>query len=233
MEAYHVGQAHPSLAMGSTDEDFDTEAGEAYEILPGGNAHMVSATLPIPAEMTQAEYFTRYNWAMHHGTGAYPTEREMFVQSGLQKRGIPDEQFIGAFFQELYNYAAGAGIPLPPPTTDTVGFGHLFPNITVLSQYGNAIMYRSRPNGDDPESCIFEVWALQIPAADDRPGRPTREGPIPLDEWPTILREDFSNIVGQQRGLRTDGMDALMLSERYEPMIINNHQEIDRYLARY
>lgn len=233
MEAYHVQQAHPSLAMGAGDDDFDNEDAEGYEILPGGNAHMVHATLPLPPGMTQAEHFTRYNWAMHHGTGAYPTEREMFVQTGLQERKIPDDQFIGAFFQELYNYAEGAGIPLPPPSTDTVGFGHAFPNITVLSQYGNALMYRSRPNGDDPESCIFDVWALQIPSADDEPGRPTREGPIPMGEWPQILKEDFSNIAGQQKGLRTDGMDTLLLSERYEPMIINNHQEIDRYLGRF
>jgi hypothetical protein len=28
-------------------------------------------------------------------------------------------------------------------------------------------------------------------------------------------------------------MDTLLLSERYEPMITNNHQEIDRYLGRF
>jgi hypothetical protein len=103
----------------------------------------------------------------------------------------------------------------------------------VLPAYGNSIIYRVRPNGDDPESCLFEVWAVQIPAAEDADvDRPELEGPVPVDEWPQILKEDFLNVERQQRGIRTQGMKDLVLSEKYEAMIVNSHQTIDKYLSR-
>ncbi|HVV08106.1 aromatic ring-hydroxylating dioxygenase subunit alpha [Amycolatopsis sp.] len=235
MEAYHVMQAHPSLAMGMSDEDFDVDsfAGE-FECFPGGHAHSLPLSeMKVPVQgMSAAEYFVQYNNALYFGTDAYATEREMFIQQGLLERDIEPEQFPAAFFQALYDYAAGAGIALPPPAQNTSGYGHIFPNITVLPAYGNSIIYRVRPNGDNPESCIFEVWAVQIPAEGDEPGQPELEGPIPVDDWPQILKEDFYNILAQQQGLRTQGSDELVLSESYEAMIVNNHRTIDEYLAR-
>jgi phenylpropionate dioxygenase-like ring-hydroxylating dioxygenase large terminal subunit len=228
MEAYHVGQAHPSLNMGATSADYNDTT--QWEVLPGGSAYMSVPALPAPEGMTPAEYFRRYNWAMYHGTGAYPTEREMFIQRGLQHKGIPDEHFIEAFFTELYTYAATAGIDLPASANGLYAYGHIFPNITILAQYGAAIMYRSRPLGDGSERCLYEVWALQIPAADEHPDRPELEGPVDPQDWPTILREDFANILGQQKGVRSGTEGGLLFSERYELMILNHHRELDRYL---
>ncbi|PPJ27863.1 (2Fe-2S)-binding protein [Nocardia nova] len=235
LEAYHVMQAHPSLAMGAADDDFNLDAfGGTFECFKGGHAHMLPLSGEVPVEgMTVADYFIQFNNALYFGTDAYATDREMFIQQGLMERDIDPEQFPLAFFGALYEYAQGAGIPLPPPPTNTSGYGHIFPNITVLPAYGNSIMYRVRPNGDDPESCIFEVWALQIPAAgEESEDRPELEGPIPVEDWPQIFQEDFANITAQQKGLKTKGLDDLVLSERYEAMIINSHRTIDRYLAR-
>lgn len=229
MESYHLSQAHPSLNMGAEEYNDDTE----YITLPGGNAHMSAPTLPLPAGMTQAEYFRRYNEAMHNDFVAYPTDREMFIQAGLQNRDIPDDDYIPTFFAELYNYAASAGIPLPPPETGLFAFGHIFPNLTLLSQYGSAIMYRSRPLGDGSGQCIYEVWALQIPADGEVFDRPELEGPLQMDEWPRILQEDFANVMGQQKGVRSQALDSLILSASLEPMIINHHLELDRYLRSY
>jgi phenylpropionate dioxygenase-like ring-hydroxylating dioxygenase large terminal subunit len=234
MEAYHVMQAHPSLAMGAADEDYDIDAlaGE-IEIFPSGSGHVsrVSGEVPVKG-MTLGEYFIQFNTALYFGTDAYTTEREMFIQQGLLERDIPEDEYPFAFFKALYEYANGAGINLPPPPEGTTGYGHIFPNITVLPAYGNSIVYRVRPNGDDPESCVFEVWAVQIPTLDDRPERPELEGPIPVAEWPQIFREDFENVARQQKGLHTQGLDHLVLSERYENMIINSHRMIDAWLER-
>lgn len=235
MEAYHVMQAHPSLSMGASEEDFNLDAfGGTFETFDGGHAHMLPVPGEIPVEgMSAAEYFVQYNTALYLGTDAYATEREMFIQQGLLERDIDPDQFPSAFFGALYDYAKGAGVDLPAPPTKTSGYGHIFPNITVLPAYGNSIMYRVRPNGDDPESCVFEVWALQIPAAgEESADRPELEGPIPVEDWPQILKEDFHNIIAQQKGLKTRGLDGLTLSEPYEAMIVNSHRTIDQYLAR-
>jgi len=235
MEAYHVMQAHPSLSMGAADEDYNIDAlGGDFECFPGGHAHALPTTGEVPvAGMSMADYFIQFNNALYFGTDAYATDREMFIQQGLLERDIDEDKFPMAFFGALYEYAQGAGIPLPPPATNTSGYAHIFPNITVLPAYGNSIIYRVRPNGDDPESCVFEVWAVQIPAEEDgEPDRPELEGPIPIDEWPQIFKEDYQNIVAQQKGVHTQGLDDLLLSGQYEAMIVNSHRKIDEYLAR-
>jgi phenylpropionate dioxygenase-like ring-hydroxylating dioxygenase large terminal subunit len=235
MESYHVMQAHPSLSMGAADEEYDVEALSAgFECFAGGHAHALPSEARSPVKgLSIADYFIQFNNALYTGTDAYTTAREMFIQQGLLEKGIRDEDFPAAFFQALYDHAQGAGIALPPPATNTTGYAHIFPNTTVLPAFGNSIIYRVRPNGDDPESCLFEVWAVQIPAeSDGEPERPELEGPIPIEDWPQIFKEDFRNIVAQQKGVRTQGMDDLVLSGKYEAMIVNSHRTIDEYLAR-
>jgi phenylpropionate dioxygenase-like ring-hydroxylating dioxygenase large terminal subunit len=235
MEAYHIMQAHPSLSMGAADDDYDIDVlGGNFECFANGHAHLrpSDGTVPVPG-MSMADYFTQFNNALYVGTDAYATDREMFLQQSLATRDIDPDEYPTAFFGALYEYAAGAGIPLPPPPTDTTGYAHIFPNMTVLPAYGNSIVYRVRPNGDDPESCLFEVWAVQIPAdGDDEPDPPVLEGPIEVEDWPQIFKEDFRNITAQQKGVHTLGMQNLVLSGRYESMIVNSHRVIDEYLSR-
>ncbi|MFJ4828650.1 SRPBCC family protein [Streptomyces sp. NPDC088747] len=239
LEAYHVMQAHPSLSMGAADEDYDLDLqGGPFECLPQGHSHATPAPVSEGGEspvkgMSMADYFIQFNNALYFGTDSYTTEREMFVQQGLLEKDIPQEEFIPAFFKALYEYAQGAGIDLPAPATETTGYGHIFPNLTFLPAYGNSIIYRTRPYEDDPEKCVFEVWAVQIPTADaGDPERPELEGPVPVEEWPQIFKEDYRNIIAQQRGIHTEGFDEMVMSEPYEAMIINSHAVIDTYLRR-
>jgi hypothetical protein len=139
----------------------------------------------------------------------------------------------------LYRHADEVGIPLPAPDPATLarwgGMFYLFPNYFVLPQYGNALVYRSRPHGDDPESCLFEVWSISIPAARDVVPRPVLQGPFAPDDaehWPRIPLQDFSNIGRQQRGIHSRSIDALRLSRTYEHGIENMHRQLDRTLAR-
>ena len=147
--------------------------------------------------------------ALCSGLEAMTLERDLHVIEGLRHRPIPE----GSTFREelvasLYAYAADAAIPLPPPDPAALarwgGMFFMFPNYFVLPQYGNALVYRSRPDGDDPESCLFELWSITIPAAGDAAPRPVRGGPFAADDsehWPRIPMQDFSNIGRQQRGL--------------------------------
>jgi phenylpropionate dioxygenase-like ring-hydroxylating dioxygenase large terminal subunit len=235
MEAYHVMQAHPSLSMGAADDDYDLEMlSDGFECFDSGSGHGLPPTkggVPV-AGMSAAEYFIQFNNALYVGTDAYATERDMFVQQGLMEADIPDEQFPLAFMQALAEYAKGAGIPLPPPSMTTSGYAHIFPNITVLPAYGNSIIYRVRPYKEDPEQCVFEVWAVTIPPEGEHPDRPELEGPIPPADWPQIFKEDFDNVAKQQKGLHTRGMDELIMADGYEAMIVNSHHRIDELLAR-
>ena len=149
------------------------------------------------------------------GLEAMTLAREVQVIEGMRHRPIPEGSTFGAeLVKAIYEYAAGAGIPLPPPDPVALarwgGMFFMFPNYFVLPQYGNALVYRVRPNGDDPESCVFELWSLTIPAR-GRAGmaRPVVEGPYAPDDtdhWPRIPLQDFSNIGRQQRGIHSPGL---------------------------
>jgi hypothetical protein len=135
------------------------------------------------------------------------------------------------FGERLHAQAAARGFPLRPYTPESSGFAHIFPNTVLISAYGHAIIYKFRPHGLDPERCIFDIWSVSLRAEDTPPpSRPTRTGPVPQSEIPFILAQDVSNMERQQRGLRTQGFDHELISGRYEPMIINFHQALDRVL---
>jgi hypothetical protein len=144
----------------------------------------------------------------------------------------PAAQFMAA----LYARAAERGQALPAPEAETLGKwggeAFIFPNLFFLPQFANSLGYRSRPNGDDPDSCIFEVWSLTIPSNERTFPRPQVRDVDPHDtgSWRQIPLQDFSNIPRIQRGLHSVGFDATILADYQERSIMHVHQELDRYL---
>ncbi len=238
MEAFHVPQTHPQLTLGAPGE-YDADS-QAYFVHPGGHSHFQNqpGRRNAAAGVDPMEVAIASSRLLCEGLDAMTLARDLHVIEGLRHRVIGGS--VGsAVVRGIYDYAAGAGIPLPDPDPEALarwgGMFFLFPNYFVLPQYGNALIYRSRPNGLDPESCLFELWSVTIFPEGTDPPRPTVEGPFrPDDEraWPTIPRQDFSNIERQQRGLHAKGFEALRLSTRYEGGIANMHHELDRYLTR-
>ena len=109
----------------------------------------------------------------------------------------------------------------------------MFPNTTLICAYGHALIYKFRPLGRDPERSVFDACAVSLRPADAaEPPRPQRVGPVPRAEWPFVLRQDIGNIERQQAGMRNRGFERCQLSPSYEPMILNMHSALDRYLAR-
>jgi len=242
LEGYHVPGTHPQLTLGHP-EQYNLDS-LSYAVYPHGHSSFqlrpnAQAKKGKQVGVSEIDAIIESTRLLSSGLEAMTLERDVHVIEGMRHRPIPEGSTFGAeLVKEVYRYAAGAGIPLPPPDPAALarwgGMFFMFPNYFVLPQYGNALVYRARPNGDDPESCRFEVWSISIPAADDEVPRPTRQGPFAPDDadhWPRIPLQDFSNIGRQQRGLHTRGFDGLLLSHTYEGGITNMHHELDRYLA--
>ncbi len=242
MEGYHVPQTHPQLTLGHP-ERYNLD-GLVYSVHEHGHSSFqlrpnAQADKGRTVGVGEIDAIIESARQLSTGLEAMTLERDLHVIEGMRQRPIPEGSTFGAqLVQAVYEYAAGAGIPLPPPEPDALarwgGVFFVFPNYFVLPQYGNALLYRSRPHGGDPESCLFDVWSVSIPAAGAGTTRLTPEGPYAPDDaghWPRIPLQDFSNIGRQQRGIHSRSVDALRLSHVYEGGIEAMHRELDRYLA--
>ena len=232
MENYHVNTTHPELAMGR-GEDVSV-ARVHYATDPNGHSwvaepvtdNLVDAASD-PAELVAV--VTNVHRVMWDGARSMMSQRLIDIQERLlADESVADAEFLPSFFREVYEDAARTGTPLPPPSPIQTGHAHVFPHITFVHELGNVLMYRSRPNGFDPNSCIFELWSLGIPAADEIVPRPTDDADID-DLW--FVKQDLDNIERQGRGLRARTHEGSRLSPRYEAMIINFHEAMDRVLG--
>lgn len=106
-----------------------------------------------------------------------------------------------------------------------------FPNFFLLPTLSSSVSYRIRPLG--PEECLFEIWSLTRYAEDETPPPIKTPTPVAPDDpdLPLIQRQDFSNVVGQQKTLHSPGFEYLRLSHEVEGVLSNNHRMIDGYLA--
>jgi len=83
---------------------------------------------------------------------------------------------------------------------------HLFPNTIVLPSLTTALCYRARPNGNDPDSCIFEVCVLErFPEGEEPKTEWVFESDPTEEKWRLILAQDFNNMPEVQKGMKSRG----------------------------
>lgn len=115
----------------------------------------------------------------------------------------------------------------------------VFPNWSPWGVF-NALNYRFRPNGNDPDSCIFEVMMF-IPWKDQTnrpaPAAVTRLGPD--DDWtlarelgPTakIFQQDSVNLPHVQRGLKAQEQQEVVFANYNETKIRHFWEHMYRWL---
>jgi hypothetical protein len=94
-------------------------------------------------------------------------------------------------------------------------------------------MYRARPDPSNPDRCTFEIYSTKTyPAAAQLP-RASVERVTELSDPQQLLlipRQDLGNIPRIQKGLHSHGIQHTWLASYQEKIILNMHQELDRYL---
>jgi phenylpropionate dioxygenase-like ring-hydroxylating dioxygenase large terminal subunit len=141
-----------------------------------------------------------------------------------------------AIYRELRKkHARAAGVDYPELSEAQLKAGmydwHVLPNTVFLVDFGSALAYRTRPNGRDPDQCIFDVQGLWLPPAE---GIETAR-PESYDDWRqaslgAILEQDFSNMSEVQVGLHSAGFDGYHLNRAQEMTIWNYQRAIDEFL---
>jgi phenylpropionate dioxygenase-like ring-hydroxylating dioxygenase large terminal subunit len=153
----------------------------------------------------------------------------------LCRMDLGDRPFFEVFGELRHKYAVQAGVAAPRLSSEELSAGqgswHMFPTMVNLVEPGSILGYRSLPNGNDPDSCIFDIWSLYF----------WPEGAAPRVElefverwqdgdWGQVLTQDFANMGAVQQGMHSRGFEGHWLNRKQEMTIHNAHRIADRFL---
>jgi phenylpropionate dioxygenase-like ring-hydroxylating dioxygenase large terminal subunit len=259
-DAYHVPATHPQLERAAAKFIFgDQSEGEVpfshrnvdYQVYANGHGRFFASKsvmngspqsgdgAPAPgADVDPVETMAARLSLLVEGMDAQVLQGDIDVLRSLRGKELEAGSSLGGeYVKALYATAAAEQRPMPKPIPEALGMwgGELFifPNMMILPQGGNAMMYRVRPDGDDPNKCVFEILSTRsYPAATPLP-RATMQRVTDLgdpEQVRLIPRQDLGNIPRIQKGLHASAMHRVWLASHHEKMILNMHQELDRYL---
>ena len=120
----------------------------------------------------------------------------------------------------------------------------LFPNFAPWAGHGTVISYRHRPNGDDVDSCIMDIYLLtRYPDGAEPPedAATLRLGiDQPFSEAAEVLGPGMANVFNQdgvnlpqvQKGMKASRKGTVTLGNYQEVRIRHFHQTLDKYINR-
>ena len=252
-EAFHVPATHPQLEKGGAEvisgkrEDAEfTHRNVAYDVYPHGHGRfyggkktpMAGHVNNRAADRDPLEEMASRLKLLVDGMDAMVLQDDIDVLLSLRGKPIPEGSSLGGeYVKALYATAAAQKRPMPKLVPEILeiwgGEVFIFPNLMILPQAGNAMIYRVRPNGLDPDSCTFEIYSTRTLPADVKTPRPTLQHVTDLKDPEQVLlipRQDLGNIPRIQKGLHSRGIQHTWLASNQEKIILNMHQELDRYL---
>jgi nitrite reductase/ring-hydroxylating ferredoxin subunit len=234
MEGYHVMRTHPQLQKACPPL-----YNQMYGQDTGGIGQPVDPNASVRENIRQQ--FAQLE-LLSEGMAGMVHAKEVEIARQLLDVELPNDpatavpMWFGMVQDQITKQLRARGEPVPD--LNAVAVSHpvkavefLFPHYFLLPFFSSMSSYRVRPLG--PESCLFEIWSLTHIAAGETLQAPLEPKVLPYDsaEFPTIPRQDYSNIPIQQKGLHAGGFEYMRLAKNVEGLISNYQRIIDGYLA--
>ena len=144
---------------------------------------------------------------------------------------------VGAKLSELareMDRARGVVWPeVDPDHARQTGFNwHAFPNSLIQPGLDCGLAIRVLPNGYDPDSCIFEVAALERFPPGDHPRVENVFVPeLSEEKWGLLFVQDFDNLPHVQKGMKASGPYGVIPNPQMEKAVINFHRNLAQYMG--
>jgi phenylpropionate dioxygenase-like ring-hydroxylating dioxygenase large terminal subunit len=241
-EGYHVGITHHQLIKFSGHPHFQSAAFGRH-----GTFGAMAATGTLGARAEQAtNYDTRQKLADFYnyqkwGLNSLMTDTLVDAANRLVDE-VPADAPPGQVVQHMIVTAmqtdAARGVQWPmitPEQYQAAGTDwHVFPNMVLLPMATNCLGYRSRPNGDDPDSCIFEVYHIErYPEGEEPKGVENIRNDDIYDQdfWGEILPQDFQQMEGTHKAIKSRSFPGPRLNPQQEKPLWNFHRAYHEILA--
>jgi hypothetical protein len=104
--------------------------------------------------------------------------------------------------------------------------------MTILQGNVFALCYRTRPYGADPNKCIYEAFAIErFPEGQEPKTEWIYAAPDDEQEWRKVLTQDFSNMRGVQKGMKSRGFRGPLPNPQQERKVTNFHRNLAKYMG--
>jgi hypothetical protein len=105
---------------------------------------------------------------------------------------------------------------------------HIFPNCATLPWWDGAVWYRARPDGDNPDSCIFNIWSLKRYAPGAEPPLERRVySSVEGQSFGLIVDQDIANMARVQKGMKSRAFRFARPNPVQEVEITNFHRVLE------
>lgn len=220
MESYHLTASHPQQMRGASERRFWSrtlgrhaqQGGGEPDGKKGSGAATALGRPDRDARIAVAEDVAM----MWEVLNALTTETFVKASRRLVDElppGLSLQQVGGHLFAAAKRDDAARGVIWPELDPAYLGenavIWHLFPNTVIINSITCALCYRVRPNGTDPDSCIFEVYTIERFPEGQEPKTGWVCKPEPSEEnWRLILAQDFQNMPEVQKGMKSRGFSG-------------------------
>ncbi|HEX3333420.1 MAG TPA: aromatic ring-hydroxylating dioxygenase subunit alpha [Acidimicrobiales bacterium] len=236
-EGYHVQGTHPQLLPWTDDVSLEYEPlgiHSHYGRLPNARRKLrPSPRLGLAeGEYDEGEILEKFI----AGLGGLFYKDESALVAEIRASGLDGETMLAEYQKGRRALLAARGVDVEGFADDQLTSADdvfFFPNMVGPIYPGIAIIFRVRPNGTDPDSCIKDTWFLHWP----HDGAPAKRAERRFFEdwterdWGEITNQDYANMEHVQIGMKSRGGPGLRLNRRQESNILHMHRMIDRYLA--
>ena len=230
MEAYHVKETHAGGAEFS-------EPVTTYDVFPENVnrfIHTVGALNPrMPKALSQQELMEMLWGRRGPADGECP-----IVPEGMTARdvyaGIVQQQLGATYDQDFSDYSTAQ-------TLDSIEY-FLFPNLFIFPGLTLPMVYRFRPDKDDPDYSYFDLYFL-------RPKHPEKQSPPPpeplmldiedsytlsegLGFLGAVYDQDTDNMAAQTRGFKTCAKGGQTLGNYQEVRARHLQQRVGEYVKK-
>ncbi len=236
-EGYHVQGTHPQLLPWTDDVSLEYEPlglHAHYGRLPNARRQLRPSPRLGLAEGEFDEGEILENFVRGLGGLFYRDERVLVEE--IRSTPRPGETMLSRYQKGRRELLVARGVAVEELADDQLTSAddvYFFPNMVGPIYPGIAIIFRVRPNGIDPDSCIKDTWFLQWPLPGETPKRPERRFFPDWTErdWGEITNQDYANMEHVQIGMKSRGGPPLRLNHRQESNLLHMHKTIDRYLT--
>ena len=243
MEGYHVAATHPQL-LPTQGDDYTTSFAHGKHAhfgyftatsIPGQPSPRLKRASPDDARPGVMEFFQ----GLEDTFGAIFTDRDAAAAKGIMDVLPADADPMTAFGTavELGRAAADAeGCGYPPNLSFEAlaragADWHVFPNCVTLPYFDGAVWYRARPNGDDIDSCIFNIWSLKRFGPGQEPKiEHVRHDSIMGKSFKLIVDQDLANMARVQKGMKSRAFGYARPNPVQEVEISNFHNWLETYV---